>query len=102
MLGAGIFWQYCILPIQKYLFAHPVYIKPFPYSIGTLHDCNLRDSNHTNAFGRMLRRKLQERQRGDITWPLTPEESLSRIDTGHWQEIHSAIHFSIYEFASIN
>ena len=30
----------------------------------------------------MLRRKLQERQKGDITWPLTPEKLICRINVG--------------------
>ena len=54
-------------PSKKYLVAHPIDINPFTCSITTLHDCGLRDTNLTKAFGRMLRRKLQERQRGDIT-----------------------------------
>ena len=54
-------------PSKRYLLAHPIDINPFTYSIATLHDRSLRDTNLTKAFGRMLRRKLQERQRGDIT-----------------------------------
>ena len=50
----------------------------------------------------MLRGELQERQKSDITWPLTPEKLLSRIDTGPLPEIHNAIYFSIYLSASIN
>ena len=50
----------------------------------------------------MLRRKLQDRQKDDITWPLTPEELLSRLDTGPLSEIHKAIYFSIYQSASID
>ena len=49
----------------------------------------------------MLRRKLQERQKNDINWPLTPEE-LSRLGTGPLPEIHNAIYFSIYQSASFN
>ena len=37
-----------------------------------------------------------------MTWPLTPKELLSRIDTGPLPEIYNAIYFSIYEPASIN
>ena len=50
----------------------------------------------------MLRRKLQKRQKGDITWPLTPEELFSRKDMGPLPEIYHAIYFSIYESASFN
>ena len=50
----------------------------------------------------MLRRKLQERHKDDITWPQTPEELLSRLDTGPLPDIHSAIYFSIYQSTSIN
>ena len=50
----------------------------------------------------MLRRKLLERQKDDITWPLTPEELLSRLDTGPLPEIDNAIYFSIYQSTSIN
>ena len=50
----------------------------------------------------MLRRKLLERQKDDITWPLTPEELLSKLDTGPLTEIQIAIYFSIYKSTSIN
>ena len=86
----------------KYLLVHPININPCKYSIATLHGCGLRDTDLTEAFGRMLRRKLQERQKGDITWPLTTEELLSRIDTGPLLEIYNAIYFSIYKTATIN
>ena len=49
----------------------------------------------------MLRRKLKERQKNDINWPLTPEE-LSRLGTGPLPEIHNAIYFSVYQSASFN
>ena len=50
----------------------------------------------------MLRRILQKRQKDDITWPLIPEELLSRLDTRPLPEIHNAIYFSIYQSTSIN
>ena len=62
----------------------------------------LRDTDLTKAFARMLRRKLQERQKGDIIWPLTPEELLSRINAGPSPEAYNAIYFSIYKSGSIN
>ena len=86
----------------KYLLVHPIDINPCTYSIATLHGCGLRDADITKAFGRMLRRKLNERQKSDVSWPLTPEELLSRIDTGPLPEIYNAIYFSIYESGSIN
>ena len=46
--------------------------------------------------------KLQGRQKGDITWPLNPEELLPRVDTGPLQEIYNATYFSIKKIASIN
>ena len=49
-----------------------------------------------------MRRKLQERQKDDITWPLTAEELPSRLDSGPLPEIHNAIYFSIYQSTSIN
>ena len=89
-------------PSGKYFLVHPIDINPCTYSIVTLHGCGLRDTDLTEAFERMLRRKLQERQKGDITWPLTTEQLLSRIDTGPLPEIYNSIYFSIYESASIN
>ena len=47
-------------------------------------------------------RILQERQKGDIDWPQTPEELLSRKDPGSLPEIYNAIFFSIDKSASIN
>ena len=64
-------------PSGKYLLVYPIGINSFTYSIATLHGFGVRDTDLTKAFGRMLRRKLQERQKGDITWPLTPDELLS-------------------------
>ena len=39
--------------------------------------------------------KLQGRQKGDITWPLNPEELPSRVHTGPLQEIYNATYLSI-------
>ena len=64
-------------PSGKYLLVHPIDINLCTYSIVTLHSSVLRDNDLTKAFWRMLRRKLQERQKGDITWPLIPDELLS-------------------------
>ena len=89
-------------PSGKYLLVHPIDLNPCIYSIATLHGCGLRDTDLTKAFGRMLRRKLLERRKGDVTWPLTPEELLSRIDAGPLSEIYNAIYLLIYESASIN
>ena len=71
-------------------------------SVSTLHDSGLRDTDLTKAFRRMLRTKLHERQKDDITWPLTPEERLSRLDTGRLREIHDAKYFLIYQSRSTN
>ena len=89
-------------PSRKYLLVHPIDINSYAYSISTLHVCGLRDTDLTKAFVRMLRRKLQERQKGDITWPQTPEELRSRIDQGPLPEKCNVIYFSIYESVSIN
>ena len=47
-------------------------------------------------------RILQERQKGDIDWPQTPEELLSRKDPGSLPEIYNATFFPIDKSASIN
>ena len=60
------------------------------------------DSDLTKSPRRMLRRKLQEKPKSDITGTLTQEELLSRIDNGPLAEIYNAIYFSIYQSASIN
>ena len=91
-----------VFPSGKYLLVHPIDIYPCTYSAVKLHDCGLRDNDLTEALGKMFRRKLQERQKGDITWPLTPEELLSRIDSPSLLKIYNATYFSIYESASIN
>ena len=46
-------------------------------------------------LGECFWRKVQGRQKGDITWPLNPEELLSRVDTGPLPEIYNATYFSI-------
>ena len=43
----------------------------------------------------MLRRKLKERQKEDITFPLNSGEFFSRLDTGPLTEMHNAIYFFI-------
>ena len=78
-------------PSGKFLLPHPIDINPFTYSITKRHGRGLRDTKLTRAFGRMLMRKIQERQKGDLTWPMTPEKFISRIDTGHLPETHNAI-----------
>ena len=51
----------------KSLLVHPIDINPCTYSTATLHSCGLRETDLTKAFGRMLSRKLQERQKYGIT-----------------------------------
>ena len=46
-------------------------------------------------LGECFWRKLQGRQKGDITWPLNPEELPSRVHTGPLQEIYNATYLSI-------
>lgn len=94
--------DFAFFPSGKYLLAHPIDINQFIYSIAKLHGRGLRDTNLTRAFGRMLMRKIQERQNGDLTWQLISEKRLSRIDTGHLPEIYNAVYFSIYKSASTN
>ena len=89
-------------PSGKYVLVHPIDMNPCTYSIATLHGCGLRDTDLNKAFGRMLRRNLQEKQKRDITWPLTPEELLSRINAGPLPAIYNAIYFPIYQSRSIN
>lgn len=74
-------------PSGKYLLPHLIDINLFTYSITKLHGRGLRDTKLTTAFERMLMRKIQERQKGDLILPVTPEKFLSRIDTGHLPEI---------------
>ena len=62
----------------------------------------MADTDLTKASKRVFSRKLQERQKCDITWPLTSEERLSIIDSEPLPEIYNAIYFSIYQSASIN
>ena len=82
-------------PSVKYILVYLIDIDPRTYSTSTLHGFALRDSDLTKAFRKMLRKKLKERQKEDITFPLTPEELFSRLDTGPLPEIHNAIYFSI-------
>ena len=62
----------------------------------------MADTDLTKSSKRMLGRKLQERPKSDIAWPLTSAELFSRIDNGPLPEIYNAIYFSIYQYASIN
>ena len=89
-------------PCSRYLLVHPIDINPCSYSIATLHGCGLRDFDLAKSFGKMIRRKIKERDEVENKWPLTPEELLSRIDSGPLQELYNAIYFSIYEKGSIN
>ena len=81
--------EYCndiaFFPPGKYILVHPSDINSCTYSIATLHGW---------VIGRILR-KLQEKQKGDINWPVTPEKLLSRMATGPLPEIYNAIYFSI-------
>ena len=70
-------------PFGKYPHVHPIDINPCTYSIAALQGCGLRDTDLTKAFGKMLRRKLRERQKDDIIWTLISEDLFSRIDMGH-------------------
>ena len=87
-------------PSGKYLVVHPIDINPCTYSVATLRGCGLRDGELTKAFGRMIRRKFEERKTSEDTWPLT--ELLSKLDSGPLPELYNAIYFSIYERRKIN
>ena len=50
----------------------------------------------------MIRRKFEERKISEETWLLTPDELLSKLDSGPLPELYNAIYFSIYERGKIN
>ena len=94
--------EMAFFPSGKYLLVHPTDINPCSYSVATLHGYGLRDADLAKAFGRIIRRKLQERETSDNAWPLTPEELLAELDTGPLPEIYNFIFYSIYDRATIN
>ena len=56
----------------------------------------------TLLMGEFFAENYRKGKKSDITWPLTQEELLSRIDTGPLPEIYNETYFSIYKPASIN
>ena len=48
--------EIAVFPSRKYL-VHPININTCTYSVATLHDCGLRDTDLTKAFGRMFLEK---------------------------------------------
>ena len=89
-------------PSSKYLLVHPIDINPCTYSVATLHGFGLRDADLTKAFGKMIRRKLEELKSSGETWPLTPDELLAKLDTGPLPELYNSIYFSIHERGELN
>ena len=59
--NGSAFFQY-----RKYLLVHLFDINLCTNSIPTLDGCGLRDTVLTKAFRKILRRKLQESQKGDV------------------------------------
>ena len=48
--------EIAVFPSRKYL-VHPININTCTYSVTALHDCGLRDTDLTKAFGRMFLEK---------------------------------------------
>ena len=89
-------------PSGKYLLVHPIDINPCSYSIATLKGRGLRDADLAKAFGRMIRRKLDERKSEDERWPLTPDELLSKLDSGPLPDLYNTIYYSIHDRRKLN
>ena len=88
--------------LGKYLVVYPCDVNPCAYSVATLQGMGLRDTDIVKAFGRMIRRKIEEKKKDVDKWPLTPEELLSRMDEGPLPELYNAIYFCKHEYGTLN
>ena len=71
-------------PCGRHLLVHPSDINPCTYSIATLKGYGLREKDLERAFGRMIKRKLKERESTNTSWPLTKEELLKNSTVGFY------------------
>ena len=86
----------------NYVIVHANDINPCTYSVATMHGFGLPDLDLTKSFGKLVRRKLEEKKEKEDQWPLTPEELLSRIDEGPLPELYNVIYFSTHEYGKLN
>ena len=89
-------------PSGKYLLVHPIDINPCSYSIATIKGRGLRDADLAKAFGCMIRRKLDERKNEAERWPLTPDELLSKLDSGPLPDLYNTIYYSVHDRGKLN
>ena len=64
--------------LGKYIVVCPSDVNPCIYSIATLKGRGLRDLDLVKSFGRMIRRKIEEKKKKENKWPLTQDELLAQ------------------------
>eukprot|EP00794_Sanderia_malayensis_P015579 gene15579-17153_t len=77
-------------PSGRYLLVHSTDVNPCEYAVAALHGCGLRDDDLVKSFGRMIRRKLAQRESQEKKWPLTSEELIEQMDKGPLPELFNA------------
>ena len=64
--------------VTSNVIVHSVNVNPCQCAVATTKGAGLRDDDLTNAFARLVRRKLKASELR--SWPISPEELLHRLD----------------------
>ena len=83
--------------MSKYLLVYASDTNPYEYAIANLHGCGLRDDDLGKAFGRMIRRNLQNKHQQERKWSLTTEELMYELDKGPSPDLYNAIYYMLNE-----
>ena len=61
-------------PSGKYVIVHSSDTNPYQYGVAFLRGSGLRDDDIVKSFGRLIKRKVCERNEEAIEWPLSSEQ----------------------------
>ena len=82
-------------PKGKYLIVNASDINPCKYAVNILHGCGLRDGDIVRSFSRLIKKKITNR--GEISYPITPEEFEEALKSGSLPALYSAIYHTVRE-----
>ena len=69
--------------------------NPCQYVVSFLQESGLRDDHIVKSFGRLLKRKVCERNEEAIEWPLSLEQLIQLLDKGPFPELYNDILYAL-------
>ena len=84
-------------PSGKYVIVHSSDSNPCQYGVAFLQGSGLRDDSIVKSFGRLIKRKVCERNEEAIELPLSTEQLTQLLDKGPLPGLYNAIYSTLFD-----